>query len=394
MQNKALTEDEIDLLMDGWQPEFPTELEVHNMQRMIDGIVGCSDALTSHLLNRVHVWLAPEGDAWQGDERINATWAETGKKKTCVLTDRDGGSEWRISWFVKYLGRDQNISLERRLEDGSFAEVAEGVIEDGKRVERSRIKVFTKVPTTIGSVYGFTSYGAFEDICDFGTLISPSMPAELKAVTKHTVTYENHYQLESLEPVLVHDGGLPGELSYARHKIISAYGTGVGAEWIASKQEALADGLRAAGAVWGSGYLTYNDLDYHCCVVDMGDGKTGFFNDNTATCADVSAYVAWFDKDETGVTALSSYVFRKDEEIREAMPKVMSGETPPDFRYTFSNGFAEVSDNRMGEAAVVMLFWQFLADNTFALEDGKMNTNDGYWMEPKPVPSSTRAPRV
>lgn len=391
MHNRKLTDEEIDLIMDGWQPEFPTELEVGNMQRMIDGIVGCSDPLTSHLLNRIHVWLAPEGEPWQGDDRFDAVWTDGGKKKTCTLTNREDASEWRVSWFVKY--SDPEIVLERRLEDGSFAEVAEGKVEDGKRVERSRMTVITNVPTTVGSVYGYTSYGAFEDVCDFARAVSPSMPDELKAVTKGTVTWENHYLLESLEPMLVRDGGLPGELCFARHSIIAAYGTGVGAKWIRSKQEALAEGLRAAGAVWGEGYLSYNDSDYRCCVVDMADGKTGFFNDNTASCADVSAYVAWFDKDENGVTALSSYVFRKDEEIHETMPKVVAGEITPDFNYDFAARFPKFKEGRMGNAALVMLFWQFLADNTFALEDGTLNTGDGYWEAPR-LPGQPATPTI
>jgi hypothetical protein len=386
MQVKKLTDNEIDLIMAGWQPEFPEDLEVGNMQRMIDGIVGCSDPLTSHLLNRVHVWLDPEGENFKGDDRLLATWAYDVKKKkrTCVLSDREAPSEWRVSWFVRYSG-DPEIELERRLEDGSFVEVAEGKVEDGKRVERSRMSLVTDVPTTVGSVYGYTSYGAFEDVCDFAATISPSMPAELKAVTKGTVTWENHYLLESLEPMLLRDGGLPGILCFSRHQIVSAYGTGVGSRWIASKHEALAEGLRAAGAVWGEGYLTYNDLDYHCCVVDMGDGKTGFFNDNSASCADVSAYVAWFDKGADGVTSLSSYVFRKDEEIHEAMPKVMAGEVSPDFRYTYPNRFPEFGGNRMGHAAVVMLFWQFLADHTYALENGELEKDETYWSVPAPA---------
>lgn len=392
MHNKKLTDDEIDLIMACWQPEFPNHLEIGNMQRMLDGIIGCSDPLTSHLLNRIHVWLAPEGERWEGDDRIGTIWSDDGKKKTCELTNRGDGSSWRVSWFVKY--RDPEIVLERCLEDGSFVEIAEGKVEDGKRVERSQMTVVTDVPTTIGSIHGYTSHGAFEDACDFAQAISPSMSAELKAVTKGTVTWENHYLLESLEPLLIKDGGLPGELCFARHSIVSAYGTGVGARWIASKHEALAEGLRAAGAVWGESYISYNDTDYRCCVVDMGDGNTGFFHDNTASCADVSAYVAWFEKGEGGVTALSSYVFRKDEEIHEVMPKVIAGDVAPDFRYPFPNKFPEFGGGRMGHAAVAMLFWQFLADHNFALRDGKLKTKDGYWSAANPTPSATRAPGV
>ena len=385
-----LTKDEMELVVGSWYQPIPRgELEPVHMQRIMDAKFDSSSPLASYVLNRTVAWLEG-GERFEGDERLMTTWNGSGRDRSCVLTDKEDGAAWKVSWFDTYNKADRPaVKLSRFCGDGRWNDVAGGEITTGEPGSGNRHRFSNAPPPVRGTVEADIEVGAFDELCGFCDAVRGSMPEELLRTRADTVTFAHASRFEALYPILDADGGLPGRLCQAREGLVAIMATQSVCGWIGGRYAALAEGLREAGAEWGRGVLNYNDLDYSCCVIDMNDG-VALFNDNAATCADQRAYVARFAEEDGKLASISVHVFGEDEDYQAKVEAIRNGSDRPDFVFDGPSGTPSFPGGRMGHAGMAMFFWQFMSDSLYALERGKLDTASGYWppagKEPASVP--------
>lgn len=384
----SITDRERRLIADGWYPHVPKmEMDETLMQFMTNGMAECSAPLASYVLNRVGEWL-DGGEHFQGDTTFNASWREQGDGKTCTLSRKSDGATWTVSWGRhEYLAGARAIAISRIDQFGESIEIATGEITtklpgSGNRLGLTNFLGFAS-PPVLGTVDGNARTGAFNDLCVFSEAVRGSIPDKLLKVNKkQTVTVAHVSRLKSLERILEADGGLPGRICAARQMMATSDVTRIAGDWMQKQYPRLIDGLRARGAKWGKGMLSYNDMDYFCCLVDFSDGSIGLFSDNSAACADEHAYVARLEMDGDIVNSVAVHVFRKGDHDYQAMiDAIGEGSALPDFVYDYERQMPSFSGGRYGWHGMNMFLWQSLSDCVYGLRNGEIDEADArYWL--------------
>lgn len=384
----SITDQERNLIADGWYPHIPkAEMDVTLMQFMTNGLTECSSPLASYVLNRVGEWL-DGGERFRGDGTFEASWREQGGERTCTLSRKSDGAAWTVTWGRhEYLEGARALTISRIDRDGEGIEIATGEIttrlpDSGNRLGLTNIFGFTVSPI-VGTVDGYVRTGAFDDLCTFSNAVRGSIPDKLLNVNKkNAVTVAHVSRLKSLEKVLRADGGLPGQICAARQMMATGDVCRVAGDWMREQYAPLIVGLRDLGAEWGKGILSYNDMDYYCCLVDFSDGSIGLFSDNIAACADEHAYVARLELDGDIVNSVAVYVFRKGEDDYQAViDAIGEGSALPDFVYDYERQTPSFPGGRYGWRGMNMFLWQSLSDCVYGLRNGEIDEGDArYWL--------------
>jgi hypothetical protein len=384
----SITDQERKLIAEGWYPHVPkAEMDVTLMQFMTNGLTECSAPLASYVLNRVGEWL-DGGERFRGDGTFEANWREQGDEKTCTLSRKSDGALWAVDWGRhEYLPDARAITISLIDQDGERIEIATGEITtkrpgSGNRLGLTNFLGFAISPV-VGTVDGYVRTGAFDDLCAFSDAVRGSIPDKLLKVNKkNAVTVGHVSRLKSLDRILEADGGLPGRICAARQMMATADVCRIAGDWMQEQYAPLIEGLRDQGAVWGKGMLSYNDMDYYCCLVDFSDGSIGLFSDNIAACADEHAYVARLETDGDIVNSVAVHVFRKGDHDYQAMiDAIGEGSALPDFVYDYERQTPSFPGGRYGWHGMNMFLWQSLSDCVYGLRNGEIDEEDArYWL--------------
>jgi hypothetical protein len=302
-------------------------------------------------------------------------------KRSCTVYRKDDGATWIVTWGRAEYRDVPEIVLSRIDPAGEKIDIVRGEITTGGPGSGNRHGFSNCPPPVTGTVEADIEYGGFEHLCTFCSAIRGSVPDELlKVVLREAVTFAHLPRLESLKPILDADGGLPGRLCEARHELVVQYATSSAAEWMLSQYQPLISGLRERGAEWGKAVISYNDSDYHCCVVEFSDGSVGLFSDNSATLADQRAYVARLEMEGERVKSVGVHVFHEDDDdYRVKIAAIGHGGARPDFAFDYEEEIASFPGGRYGWYGMTMFLWQSMADSTYALQDGKLDEGCWYW---------------
>jgi len=394
----GLSRQEQELITSRWIPDIPEgPMTPRAVQRLTDAIWEGSAPLASFVLNRLAAWL--EGDApFNGNDVFEVSWerqqqSQTSRvfsrkgrnnvndTRTCTLYRHDDGATWAVTWGRGEYRDVPEISLSRIDAGGEKLHIASGEITTGEPRSGNRHGLSDCPPPVKGTVEADIASGGFKDLWAFCSAIRASMPEDLLAVDlKDAVTYAHLSRLEDIAPIMEADGGLPGRLCGIRQDMIVHIVNGVHGHWMRDKFAPLVSGLRERGAEWGKAVMSYNDRDYHCCVIDFSDGSVGIFNDNSATCADESAYVARLEMVGDAVKSVGVYLF--DAGARDYASKIEAignRAARPDYVHDFETTVTTTPGGRAGWAAMVMYLWQSMADSTYALNDGRLDESPSYW---------------
>ncbi len=384
----SITDKERKLIADGWYPHVPKmEMDVTLMQLMKNGLEECSSPLASYVLNRVGEWL-DGGDRFHGDRTFDANWREQGDDKTCTLSRKSDGAKWTVTWGRhEYLRGARALTISWIDRDGKEIGIATGEITtklpgSGNRLGLTNIFGFSSSPV-LGTVDGHARTGAFNDLCAFSEAVRGSIPDKLlKGNKKQAVTVAHVSRLKSLEKILEADGGLPGRICAARQMMATVDVCRIAGDWMQKQYAPLIEGLRDQGAEWGKGILSYNDMDYYCCLVDFSDGSIGLFSDNIASCADEHAYLARLEMDGDIVNSVAVHVFHKGDDDYQAMiDAIGEGSAVPDFVYDYEHQTPSFPGGRYGWYGMHMFLSQSLADCIYGLKSGEIDEEDArYWL--------------
>lgn len=394
----SITDKERKLIAECWLPYIPQgDMTPRVMQTLADAMWECSAPFASYVLNRVAAWL--DGDTpFAGDDVFEVAWDDTGKaspsvfankgrnpaqKRVCTLSRKNDGATWLVTWMPGKYRDVPEIALSRIDHAGEKLDIVRGEITTGEPGSGNRHRFSNCPPPVKGTVEGDIEYGAFDDLCGFCAAIRGSIPDNLLEVEKKdAVTFAHLARLQDLEPILELDGGLPGRLGAVRHAMVVRMVNTVAGKWMRGQYAPLIAGLRERGAEWGKGVMSYNDSDYHCCVVGFADGSIGLFSDNAASCADQHAYVARLEMDGDGVKSVGVHVFHGDDnDYRVKIAAIGEGSARPDFVYEYESRTPSFPGGRDGWYGMTMFLWQSMADSTYALEDGILKTDCWYWQD-------------
>jgi hypothetical protein len=384
----SISDKERKLITDGWYPHVPkAEMDVTLMQFMTNGLAECSAPLASYVLNRVGEWL-DGGERFRGDKTFESGWSEQGDEKTCTLSRKSDGATWAVTWGRhEYLAGARALTISQIGQNGEKTDIVTGEITtklpgSGNRLGLTNFFGFSRSPV-LGTIDGYVRTGAFNDLCAFSAAIRGSIPDKLLKVNKkQAVTVGHVSRLKSLEKILEADGGLPGRICAARHMMATADICRFAGDWMREQYAPLIEGLRDQGAVWGKGVLSYNDMDYYCCLVDFSDGSIGLFSDNISACADEHAYVARLEMDGDVVKSVAVHVFRKDDDGYQAkINEIGEGTARPDFVYDYDRKLPSFPGGRYGWYGMSMFLWQSLTDCLYGLRNGEIDEEDArYWL--------------
>jgi hypothetical protein len=381
-----LDKDDIEVLGRAYYPDYKRGIEnFTDIGRLTDGMGFGPNALASHALNRIGTWLDhAEHGRWQGDAVVAVTWdQDRGTERSCIITETQSGRRWKARWFSDRRGGNIEISALRT--DGSASVIASGEIAAADRDERLREKgYYNSEKSEAGSVHGWLTNAGDEDFFDLSIGIGRSMSDVHRKTTTGTATAEHVYLLrEELAELLERDGGMPGRLASAYLEIGRSLAFQSAATDIAKKAIDLAASLTDVGAVWGNGYLEYSDLDHNACVIPMGSGAPAFFHNDRATAHSDPAYIAWIETVEREPARLCVLPLNNQEDYPQAVKTVQSGAAKPSFSYDFKRKSVGFGDDRRGFGAMALFLWNFHADVAYAVSDGTLKTDAGYFREVK-----------
>ncbi|NTF23558.1 hypothetical protein G6L37_34875 [Agrobacterium rubi] len=381
-----------------WIPEIREgKMDARVVQSLTDSIYEGSAPFASFVLNRVAAWLEG-GKPFTGDDVLEVSWSRSddaaalsvfSKKgrnrkegnRSCTISRPADGASWVVSWGRAEYRDVPEIVLDRIGSAGEKLGIARGEITTGEPDSGNRHR-FSDCPDPVkGTVEADIVLGGFDDLWDFCAAVRGSMPDSLLAVDlEETVTFAHLSRLEDIAPIMEADGGLPGRLCRTRHEMIVTIANGVHGHWMRDQYDQLILGLRDRGAVWGNGVISYNDSDYHCCVIDFSDGAVGLFSDNSATCADERAYVAKVISDNGNVSSVEVYLCAAGtRDYGGKIAAIGDGTALPDYVHDYTQFETTTPGGRAGWAAMIMFLWQSMADVEYGLKDGRLNESPSYW---------------
>jgi hypothetical protein len=395
MSEPQISQQEKHLIIGSWLPDIPFgDMTPRSMQQLTDAIWESSAPLASYALNRVGTWL-DGSKPFNGDETFDVAWSSGETKLTvfknkgrgaepdriCTLTRKADGARWEVKWAKAKYRDVPEISLSRVSDDGNLIEICNGEITTGEPGTGNRHGFSNCPPPVRGSVEGFVRLGAFDDLVEFCSAVRPSMPDTLFNVSlEKTATFAHLQRLEELMLLLAADGGLPGRLCKRREDMVVRIANASAAKWMQTQYAPLIAGLRERGAEWGKGLIAYNDADYRCCLVDFDDGTIGLFSDNAATCSDERSYVARLNMKDGAVTGVEVHLLRDAEaSYADEIAAIGARAASPDFVHDYESRSVSFPGGRDGWIAMNMFLWQSMADSTYALDDGKIETDSYFW---------------
>lgn len=347
---------------------------------LVDQFQHRSDSLVSHGLNRVAAWLDGPAGRWSGDDRLRATW----ENDACTLEGE--GQVWRLA-LDKRNGKGF-LELSRVDPDGRATSVAKGNVKSGNGITWRQLELGTEAEGNVtfeGSVEGTAALGAFQEFCDFMEVVKPSIPQAILDVAAGTAWLTQISEFLDVRDLVRLDGGLPGRLARKRDSIVQSWGAQAGLLSVLDRYEAFANGLSETGAVWGQGFIGYNDGDNRCCTIPMEEGTVALYSEHSGSGSAARGYVALFDVDGEGaVHSVSGFLLEGDDDAA-VVSAVVDRTAVPDFRFDVAGHHVEFVEGRKGHLALRLMFIQFAYDEEYALENGELRAFKAAEASPAPA---------